>query len=153
MKQIPKKNYIILFFIILFTLTLTIALSNGYKSKKLSESALYMYSNKITYKEFDVYVTEHPDSIIYISNKYDNSNEEIELKLIDRLEKLNLKNYFVYINASNKLLNKINKEYKLKIDINKLPVILVILDNQVANYSYVGDNSNIDDIIDFGDFE
>ena len=153
MRDIPKKNYILVGVIIVITLLLIFTLSNLYKNRNQVESELYKYSNKITYKEFDVYITENPDSIIYISNKNNTTNEDIEKKLINKIEKLGLKEHFVFINADNKIINKINKNYKLKVNINKLPVVISFIDNNIVNYSYISNDSDIDTIINYGDYE
>ena len=153
MKEIPKKNYVILLLLICITVFFVLNLSNFYKNRNLEESEIYTYSNKITYKEFDVYITENPDSIIYISNKNNKDNELFEKKLIDKIEKIGLKDYFVFINANSKIINKINKKYKQKININNLPVVISFIDNKIVNYSYITNESDVDVVISYGDYE
>lgn len=156
MKKIPQKNYYILAVLIILTILLTLSLANVYVNKDKYVSNFYKYSNKITCEEFDEYVSENFDLIIYISDKYDLSYELFEKKFKDKLNDLNLKNKLVYIDKSElnkKFLKKLKNEYGINININKLPIIVVIVDSKVIKNVVVSPNSDVDTIIKYEVFE
>jgi hypothetical protein len=156
MKKIPQKNYYILAVLIFLTILLTLSLANVYINKDKYVSNFYKYSNKITYEEFDEYVSENFDLIIYISDKYDLSHERFENNFKDKLNDLNLKNKLVYIDKgelNKKFLKKLKNEYGINIDINKLPTIVVIVDSKVIKNVVVAPNSDVDTIIKYEVFE
>ena len=148
MRKIPFKNYIYLTILIVFTIIITLYISNLYNAKNGEVSKIYEYSNKIAVNELDEFLTENPDSIIYIGNKYDKNNSNFEEGLILKIEELNIKEKFVYINANKKLLNKLEKDYQIKININKIPIILVFNSKSLISLNYINDNLSIENIID-----
>ena len=156
MREIPKKNYYILVILLVITSLLTLVLSNLYLNSKKIVSSFYEYSNKITPKEFDQFMTENSDVIIYISDKYDLTNEKIEGKLESKLDNLNLKHNFVFIDSNDinkKFIKKLKKIYEINIDTSKTPIIIVIIDKQIVKNVSITTDSNIDTLIDFEAFE
>ena len=156
MKEIPKKNYYILVVLLAVTVLLTLWLSNLYLNKEKLVSSFYEYSNKITPKEFDQFVTENSDVIIYISDKYDLTNESFESKLEKKLDSLNLKQNFVFIDKNDinkKFINKLEKLYGINIDINKTPIVIVVVDEQIIKNVSVMTDSDVDSLIDAEVFE
>ena len=91
MRKIPQKNYYILIILLFVTIILTLSLSSIYKKKDSFVSSFYEYANKINSFDFDEYIIENSDLIIYISDKYSLSNESFETKFANKLDKLNLK--------------------------------------------------------------
>ena len=131
-------------------------LSNLYLNKEKLVSSFYEYSNKITPKEFDQFVTENSDVIIYISDKYDLTNESFESKLEKKLDSLNLKQNFVFIDKNDinkKFINKLEKLYGINIDINKTPIVIVVVDEQIIKNVSVMTDSDVDSLIDAEVFE
>ncbi len=156
MKKIPGKNYFILAILILVTVVLTLVLSNIYLAKSRKVSEFFEYSNKITPSELDVYLTENPDVIIYISDKYNLENTTVEKKLKEKLDSTNLKDKMIYIDKSeidNKFISKIKENYNIDIDINKLPIIIVVIDGEYKQSIYVNNGSDADTFIDYEAFE
>ena len=88
MREIPKKNYIILVVLLAVTAFLTLFLSNIYKNKEKLTSNFYEYANKITPESFDEFMTENEDVIIYIGDKYDLTLETVEKELSKTLFKM-----------------------------------------------------------------
>ncbi|MBQ2947113.1 MAG: hypothetical protein IJE04_04615 [Bacilli bacterium] len=155
MKQIPKKNYIILVVLLAVTVFFTLFLSNIYKNKEKLTSNFYEYSNKITPESFDEFMTENEDIIIYIGDKYDLTLETVEKKLEERIDQLNLKHNFIYIDkhyVDKKFIKKL-KGYHINIDLNKLPVFIVIVEEEVIKNVMVNSNTDIDALIDSEAFE
>ena len=153
MRIIPKKNYALFALLIAVTILATLYFSDSYRSKTKEVSNVYSNSSVITYKDFDVYVTENPDSIIYIGNKYDLNYNEFDSKLIQTIEQLNLNDNFVYMNANNKIINKINREYKIKLSISNIPYLIVLIDGNIYEYKEIKNDSDASSIINYGVFE
>ena len=148
MRNVPLKNYIYLLLLLVFTILVTLYLSNMYLNKNKDTSDFYKYSNTITTKDFDVYITENPDAIVYLANKYDMSYSDFESKLQSEIELRGIKDKFIYINVNNKFINKLNKEYRIKLSISKLPIIVIFVDGKISDYMYV-DNTSSANIIDY----
>ena len=156
MREIPKKNYYFLIVLIVVTIFITLLLASLYKNKTKEVSNFYNYSNNITSKEFNEYLLENTDLIIYMADKYDLSYSSFENNFKSKLDELNLKDKFVYIDKSElneKFLKKLEEKYKIRIDTNRLPVIIVMIDENVINVSYINEGSNAEEIINYEAFE
>ena len=156
MRKIPQKNYFILIGLVLATIIITLSLASLYKSKDKIVSNFYKYANKINSSEFSEYIVENSDLIIYISDKYDLSNEAFETGFKNKLDKLNLKSKLVFIDKSdidNKFLDSLEKNYDIKIDKERLPIIIVIVDKKEIKSIYVTPETDVDTIIEYGVFE
>ena len=156
MREIPKKNYYILVVLLVVTAGLTMLLSNLYLNKEKMVSNFYEYSNKITPQEFNEYIIENPDLIVYISDKYDLTYETFETNFKNKIDNLNLKEKLIYIdkNYINKdFVNELKKIYKINIDLNNTPIIIVVIDKKVIKNVSITNDSNVDSIIEYGVFE
>lgn len=152
MKKISSKNYIIFVILLALTVFFTLILSNIYLSKNKLVSEFYNNSNKITVDEIEGYITENPDAIIYISDKFDLTNESFEKKFEKKLDELNLKSKLVFIDKS-ELEENPNKGHKIKVDLDKTPIVIVIVDKTLNKIIYINDNTDVDNFMNFGDFE
>lgn len=151
------KKYIYLVVLILSTMLVTLFLSYLYK-KETNVEFSYAYStlNRITASEFDEYILENPDSIIYISDSSDLSNNKFEKKFIKKIEKKNLMENIVYIEESevtNSLQKKLEDKYSYKYNKKALPVILVFVDAELIEISTIEVDSSVDSIIEYEVFE
>lgn len=149
MREIPKKNYIILVVLLAVTVFLTLFLSNIYKNKEKLTSNFYEYANKITPESFDEFMTENEDVIIYIGDKYDLTLETVEKELEEKIDELNLKHNLIYIDKSyvdKKFIKKL-KGYDINIDLNKLPRVVVVVEEEVLKNVIVNSNTDIDELI------
>ncbi len=154
--MIRRKNYLILIVLILFTVLLTLFLSNIYINKDRQVSDFYIYSNKILPNEFEQYMVDNSDLIIYISDKYDLSNSPFESKFENKLNELNLKSNLVYIDKNdinNDFLEKLKNDYEININLKNCPIIIVVVDKKVIKTTSVLQDSNIDTIIDYEVFK
>ena len=155
MKKIPQRNYIILVVLLLVTVLLTLLLSNIYTNKEKLTSSFYQYSNKITPESFDEFVLENEYIIMYIADKYDLTFEKIENRLQNKIDELNLKHNFIYLDKSyinNKFIKKL-KSYEINININKLPVVVIMAEKKVIKNISIDLNTNVDTLIDNEVFE
>ena len=154
MKKKPFKNYVILAVLIIATVFITLIASNIYLTNNKKVSEFYEISNKVNSDEFLQYLYENPDVIIYISDKYDLTYGEFEKKFDNKLEELNLKENFVYIEK-----NEINKEFlnqlqsKNNINIDNTPIVIVIIDKTIQSYTYINQSTNVDTFIQYDIFE
>ena len=156
MKEIPKKNYYILVVLLVVTAALTLLLSNIYMNREKLASNFYEYSNKITPEDFDEFMTENSDAIIYISDKYDLTLETFEKKFQNKIDELNLKQNLIYIDKSDidkEFLTKLKKTYNINVDLKKTPIIVVIIDEKVIKNISVTSDSNVDTLIEYEAFE
>lgn len=156
MKKVDTKNYVFLMFLLLGTVFITLLVTNIYKSKQELVSEFYDISKKITVKEFDEYIIENPDTIIYISDRYDLTNEEFEEEFELKLKKLNLIDKFVFMDKdqlSDEFLLELKGNYKTDINLEKLPVVMVVIDKNIEKIAYVDEYSNIDTFINYEVFE
>lgn len=152
MKNIHYKNYIILLVLIIMTVFLTFLLSNIYTSKNKLVSDFYEYSNKITVEEFDEYIIENSEVIIYISDKYDLTYKDFEKNFQKKLDNLALKNKLVFIDKSEidkKFINKLSNDYKINLDIQRTPIIIVITDNVAIEQKYIDNKTEISTLINY----
>ena len=123
------KNYILLILIVIVTVFVTVLVANLYKESKSVETDFYKYANTITSKEFDTYVTEYPNSIIYIYDKYSNDYSEFENSLKEKIEASYLKNNLIYIDKrelNKKFINNMKENYNTEIKYNNKPIIFQI---------------------------
>ena len=156
MREIPKKNYYTLIILILITVLLTLSLASVYKNKEKLVSNFYTYANKITKEEFDEYMLENTDTMIYISDKYDLTHESFEKALKEKLDTLNLKDKLIYIDKSElstEFIEKLSKDYELNANFDELPLLIIIVDKKVLKTIYVKSNSKVNISIDFEVFE
>ncbi len=138
MREVPKKNYIIMLIIILSIIIVTIFLSNQYNTRFKRTSVLYNYLSEIKKKDLDSYLIEKPDIIIYASNKYNNSFELQEEKIMQEIMDNNIYDYFVYLNLEDKKLNifnELNKKYNGNLK-NQLPVLIIFENGEIKNAYY-----------------
>ena len=151
-----KKNYIYLIILILCTIFLTLFLSNLYKKETVQVSYAYENLNKITSTEFEEYLLENPDSIIYIGDKANISNNKIEKKIINKIIKLNLLEKAIYIEREDIVnsFEKILKEkYNYKYEEKDLPIMLLIVDGELSQKILINKQINVNNVIDYGVFE
>jgi hypothetical protein len=151
-----KKNYIYLAVLLVVTVGLTFLLSLIYNKEVNSVSYSYEKLNKITSDEFEEYMMENTEMIVYISNKSDSNNNRFEKKFIKKLENLNLLENTIYIEKTeinNEFKKLLKNNYDYKLDEKKLPVIIVIDNGEVVQSVVVDKNSNVDLIVDYGVFE
>lgn len=144
------KNYILLAVLLVVTVFLTFFLSSLYKSRNDVVSDFYEYCNKINSNEFDEFIMENPDSIIYIGDKNDLDFKEQESALKDEIEKKGLKNKIVYLEKSTlskKFLSSLKSKYGESIDKKKTPVLLVVVDKKINKVVYLEDNLELNEFI------
>ena len=156
MKQVPKKNYIYVVILIVVTFILVLSLSNIYTSKNKLTTDFYQYSNIITSNEFENFIFENPDSIIYISDKYDLKYAKFENDLKNIIDALNIKNNFVYMDKeylSSEFINKLKTKYNVSLQYDKKPIVLFIVNKEIIKVIDVDVNTDATTFIDYEVFK
>ena len=144
-----KKNYIYLIIMMLATVVVTLLLASIYNKEVVHNCYAYENMNKIIPDEFEAYMQENPDTIIYIGDKYDLTLEKVEKKLSQKIDELNLKHSLIYIDkeyVDKKFIKKL-KGYDINIDLNKLPVVVVVVEEEVIKNIILNSKTNIDELI------
>ena len=151
MRKIPLKNYFVLLVIVIITIILTLYLSSVYKEKNKTTTVMHEYISEITEKELTDYIIEKPIIFMYISDKFDLTNDQFEEDLKKEIKKNNLKDYFVYLYSSElttEFINFFKTNYNLEIDVNKTPILVLINDGEVKDIQYIDvTNYNIEQIV------
>ena len=104
MREIPKKNYFILFIVIVLSLLIAFYFRKWYKAYEdsyLSKSIVGNYLFQINYKELDNYLVENQSAIIYVSKVGNEKIRNFEKKFINAINQNDLKNKILYLDLSN----------------------------------------------------
>lgn len=104
MREIPKKNYFILFIVIVLSLMIALYFRKWYKAYEdgyLSKSIMGNYLFEINYKELDDYLVENQSAIIYVSKVGNEKIRNFEKKFINAINQNDLKNKILYLDLSN----------------------------------------------------
>lgn len=128
MREIPKKNYFILFIVIVLSLMITLYFRKWYKAYEdgyLSKSIMGNYLFEINYKELDDYLVENQSAIIYVSKVGNEKIRNFEKKFINAINQNDLKNKILYLDLSNYKGDTNNKYTINDKDITSVPNISV----------------------------
>lgn len=150
-KDIPKKNYFILGIILIISCILVYYINawySLYQYEKRGNSPITTYMEIINYNEVENYIEENSDAIIYISKsnnlkirKFEEDNEKL-------FKKLELNYNILYMDAKD-----VNKDLKIKYNVNKYPTILFFKNKRLVNkYVLELDNINYNDIKNIIDY-
>ena len=154
-KDIPKKNYFILGIILIISCILVYYINawySLYQYEKRGNSPIITYMEIINYNEVENYIAENSDAIIYVSKsnnlkirKFEEDNEKL-------FKKLELNYNILYMDAKD-----VNKDLKIKYNVNEYPTILFFKNKRLVNkYVLELDNINYSDmknIIDYSNGE
>lgn len=150
-KDIPKKNYFILGIILIISCILVYYINawySLYQYEKRGSSPITTYMEIINYNEVENYIEENSDAIIYISKsnnlkirKFEEDNEKL-------FKKLELNYNILYMDAKD-----VNKDLKIKYNVNEYPTILFFKNKRLVNkYVLELDNINYNDIKNIIDY-
>lgn len=150
-KDIPKKNYFILGIILIISCILVYYINawySLYQYEKRGNSPITTYMEIINYNEVENYIAENSDAIIYVSKsnnlkirKFEEDNEKL-------FKKLELNYNILYMDAKD-----VNKDLKIKYNVNKYPTILFFKNKRLVNkYVLELDNINYNDIKNIIDY-
>ena len=140
MREIPKKNYVILFILVIAVVFITLAAATLYKNYSSNDKS-YMSENITIVDSTTIqnYIKENSLVFIYVSDESINTNLEEEKKLLEKIEEFDLKKYFVFFNSDNdKNLAFIKNNYN--IDYKDKNLILLIEDNMLIDKLVLEEN-------------
>lgn len=158
MRKIPIKNYLILLIITIITVLLVMYLVNLYKSKEEYNNDVnhrMSFLKEIKAKDFDSYITENPEGIIYLSNSSEDALKKLENKLKKELPKKEYVNQMVYLNLKNipiDFMKNIAKYYSATMKLNEnstIPNIMIIEDGKITYTLYINSDTTSKEIFDF----
>ena len=153
MREIPKKNYFILFIVIVLSLLIAFYFRNWYKAYEdsyLSKSIVGNYLFEINYKELDNYLVENQSAIIYVSKVGNEKIRNFEKKFINAINQNDLKNKILYLDLSNYKGDTNNKYTINDKDITSVPNISVFKNGKLDDIYVIDvDGYNIEKIISY----
>lgn len=153
MREIPKKNYFILFIVIVLSLLIAFYFRNWYKAYEdsyLSKSIVGNYLFEINYKELDNYLVENQSAIIYVSKVGNEKIRNFEKKFINAINQNDLKNKILYLDLSNYKGDTNNKYTINDKDITSVPNISVFKNGKLDDIYVIDvDGYNMEKIISY----
>lgn len=160
MKTIPKKNYILLGLLAVVTILAVIYMSKWYRASEnyyLENSVMKELVGEVKELEFENYVLENPDIVIYISKDQSETTKKFEKKLKNYILDENLKSHFIYVNgkeSTESFLLNLRKNYFMN-DIKEIeityPNLLILENGKVKDILYRTslEERNVSDIKSF----
>lgn len=140
LKEIPTKNYIYLFIILLGSILLLIYIYTWYETyneTKLNTSIMNNYLTVINYNELDNYITENKDAVIYVSILGDEQIYRFETNFKNTIVNNNLRNSILYLDLTNEDRTVATK--KLQIEQN-FPYLVVYTNGKVTDTYSIAEN-------------
>lgn len=153
MREIPKKNYFILFIVIVLSLLIAFYFRKWYKAYEdsyLSKSIVGNYLFQINYKELDNYLVENQSAIIYVSKVGNEKIRNFEKKFINAINQNDLKNKILYLDLSNYKGDTNNKYTINDKDITSVPNISVFKNGKLDDIYFIDvDRYSMEKIISY----
>lgn len=141
LREVPLKNYIYLFLILLGSILLLFYIYkwyDTYNKNKLNTSIMNEYLTVINYNELDNYIIENKDAIIYVSVLGNEDINRFERKFKNIIVENHLKNNILYLDLTNEDVETITK--KLQIE-EKFPYLVVYTNGQITDIYSIRDAS------------
>ena len=138
-KEIPFKNYIYLFFVLLGSILLLIYAYiwyETYNKEKLNTGIMNKYLTVINYNELEDYIIENKDAIIYVSILGNQEINKFEEKFKNSIMDNNLKNSILYLNITDENIEQATK--KLQIG-NTFPYLVVYTNGKISDIYEIAD--------------
>ena len=153
MREIPKKNYFILFIVIVLSLLIAFYFRKWYKAYEdsyLSKSIVGNYLFQINYKELDNYLVENQSAIIYVSKVGNEKIRNFEKKFINAINQNDLKNKILYLDLSN-YKGDTNDKYTINdMNITSVPNISVFKNGKLDDIYFIDvDRYSMEKIISY----
>lgn len=115
-----------------------------YKEHNLNISELSGYINEISDEEFDAYIVEYPNTIVYFGNASNETTREFEKEFLKTINRYYLNDKVVYINTNGIDLSAFLNQYdQKKLNIKLEPVIIYFEGAKIESYINY-DNNKMD---------
>ena len=149
-REIPLKNYIYLFIVLLGSVLFLIYVYTWYetyKENKLKTGILNDYLTIINYNELDDYIIENKNAILYVSVLGNENTSKFEEKFKNSIIDNNLKNDILYLDLTNENIPLATK--KLQIDDN-FPYLVIYTNGKITDtYNISEEKDNTKKIIKY----
>lgn len=148
LREVPKKNYIYLFLILLGSIFFLIYLCTwhqAYNENELNTSIMDKYLTVINYNELDNYIIENKNAVIYVSILGNEDINNFEKKFKNLVAEHNLKNEILYLDISNE--NITSATNKLSIE-QEFPYLIVYTNGIITDTYSINENSYSNDKIE-----
>ena len=148
LREVPKKNYIYLFIILLGSLLLLLYLYTWYETyneSKLNTSIMDEYLTVINYNELDNYIIENKNAVIYVSILGNEDIHNFEKKFKKLKAENNLKNSILYIDISSENISTATS--KLNIE-EQFPYLVVYTNGVITDTYSINENNYSNDKIE-----
>lgn len=145
MRTIPKKNYVLLGLLTVVTILAVIYTSKWYHASKnyyLENSVMKELVGEVKELEFENYILENPDIVIYIADNQSDSTKKFEKKLKNYILDENLKSHFIYVNGkegTENFFTNLKKKYfinEIKETEITYPNLLIVENGKVKSILY-----------------
>ena len=133
MKNIPKKNYLILTLILLIVVGITFYARSWYITAKeyySNNSAVKDVVQEINEIDIGSYVIETPNFILYTSSGTNSDLKNFEKEFKELITQLDIQNNVIYLNLDNVNVNAFTNSLKEKYSYNEK------ISNQISDSSY-----------------
>ena len=159
LRVIPKKNYIILGVVLIFTIFLLYYFYlwvDAYNESRINRPILNRYMEVINYNELDNYIIENPDTIIYVSVLENEKIREFEIDLKNSFKNDEINSELLYLNITDEvkdanILADIKKRYSLNsLSLADVPCVLTFESGIITRIYSIKDNEY--DLLKFKDF-
>lgn len=140
-REVPKKNYLYLFLILLGSVLFLIYLYNWYEAyneTKLNTSIMNNYLTVINYNELDNYIIENKNAVIYVSIVGNDDINKFEKKFKNIISEHNLRNDILYLDITSENINKATK--KLQIE-EEFPYLVVYTNGVITDTYSINDHN------------
>ena len=133
LKEIPTKNYVYLFLILLGSILVLFYLYtwyDTYNKNKLNLGIMNNYLTVINYNEVEDYIIENKDAIIYVSVLGDQDINRFEEKFKNKIMDNNLKNSILYLDLTNEDITSTTKSLNIG---TEFPYLVVYTNGKITD--------------------
>ena len=148
LRDVPPKNYLYLFFILLGSILFLIYLYTWYEAyneNKLNTSIMDKYLTVINYNELDNYIIENKNAVVYVSILGNEDINNFEKKFKNLISEHNLKNNILYLDISDENISEATK--KLNIE-EEFPYLVVYTNGVITDTYSINENNYRNDKIE-----
>ena len=140
-REVPIKNYVYLFIILLGSILFLIyayTWYETYKESKLNTSIMNNYLTVINYNELEDYITENKDAVLYVSILGNEQINKFEEKFKNTIIDNSLGNNILYLDLTNE--DRIRATNKLEIN-EDFPYLVVYTNGKITDTYNIPENN------------
>lgn len=139
-REVPIKNYVYLFIILLGSILLLIYIYTWYetyKESKLNISIMNDYLTVINYNELEDYIIENKDAVLYVSVLGDSEINKFEEKFKNTVMDNDLRDKILYLDLTNENKEAVRKDLEINQD---YPYLVVYTNGEVTDTYNIQEN-------------